>query len=377
LYTPQDLEDDRRNLNKSWFRDNYRVVTDTAYFSTAETGQDRVLTSTDGWPGEVWVLLTDSRRLLVSWGEIDAQMAQYDFRTDSSNIFNASDLISTPPVEWNGDGELTSGCFYRAAETAVAARNASWAMTVINNSNPDILPAIAQNMTACGISPVLNMTLGSLAVQDDMVPYREFVQAAVFGWAPGEPANASSLKQNDDFRCAMFDSTSAYKGHWRVDTCQKSRRVACRIAGEPYAWRLSTFNVPFGAAPDACPEHTSFDIPRTGLENTYLYRQVLNSTSSESDCDDDCKDIMSGIWINFNSLDQPDCWVIDGPNATCPYSDFQAEQQQRQVLIPTIAAIIILVLSVLTILVKCNQNRRSGRTRRRGENGWEYEGIPS
>jgi hypothetical protein len=374
LYTPQDLEQDRQNLNKSWFRDDYRVLTDTAYFTTVETGQDRVISTPDGWPGEAWILLTDSRRLLVSWGEVDAQMAQYDFRTDASNVFNASDLISTPPVEWNGDGDITSGCFYHAGDTTFATTNASWAMAVIDDTDPSALPTLAQNMTACGFSPVLNMTLDSSGAQSDMSSYRNFAQSSVFGWAPGEPTNDSLVNGDDDLRCAVLDSTGAYRGRWRVETCQKSRRAACRIAGQPYAWRLSTFNVPFGAAPDACPEHTEFDLPRTGLENTYLYRQVLNDTSS--DCDD-CDEIMSGIWINFNSLDQPACWVIDGPNGTCPYSDFEAEQQQRQILIPTIAAIIILILSVLTLLVKCNQNRRNGRARRRGENGWEYEGIPS
>ena len=377
LYTPQNLADDRSNLNQSWYRDSYRVITDTAYFRKEETGQDPHLTTSDGWPGEIWVLLTDSRRLLVSWGEIDPQMAQYDFRTDSNNLFRVTDMISTPPVEWNDNGNVTSGCFFHEEETTVAATNASWAMAVIKNTDADILSNLVQHMTACGISPVLNMTLGSPLVQDNMAPYIDFAQSAIFGWAPGEPANASSSQEDDDLRCAILDSTGAYKGRWRVDTCQKSRRAACRVGGEPYTWRLSPDNVPFGAAPEACPENTAFDLPRTGLENTYLYSQVLNSTSPDSDCHEDCRDILAGIWINFNSLDQPNCWVIDGPNGTCPYSDFQREQQQRNVLIPTIAAIIILILSVLTLVVKCNQNRRKRRTRRRGDNGWEYEGIPS
>ncbi|KAJ9608261.1 Maintenance of telomere capping protein 6 [Cladophialophora chaetospira] len=375
LFTPLALEVDRRNLNKTWFRDDYRVVTDTSYFRTIHTSQDGTMSTTDGWPGEAWALLTDSRRLLVSWGDIDHQMAQYDFRTDSFNIFNASDLIYTPPVEWDSGGSVTAGCLYHKGETTVTTTNASWAMGMIDNTNPSVLPSLAENMTACGLSPVLNTTIGDAAATHNLLPYQDFAQSAVYGWAQGEPANASSSTNNDDLRCAVLDSNSPYNGHWRVETCQKTRRAACRIAGQPFAWRLSTSNVPFGSAPDACPEHTAFGLPRTGLENTYLYQQILKDTSS--DCDDDCKEIMSGVWINFNSLDQPNCWVIDGPNGTCPYSGFQEEQDKRNVLIPTIAAIIILILSVLTLLVKCNQNRRNRRTRRRGENGWEYEGIPS
>lgn len=375
LFTPHDLQTDRNDLNKSWYRDNYRIVTDLAYFHTEETGSDGAVTTSDGWPGESWLLLTDSRRLLVSWGEIDPQMSEYDFLTDSHDIFNASDVFSRTTVEWNGDGDVTSGCFYHENATVVSATNASWAMALIDNTNPDALPNLAQTMTACGISPVLNMSLGGRSTQNNLAPFQEFVQSSVFGWGSGQPSNASSSKDDRELRCAVIDSTSGYNGHWRVDSCQKSRRAACRIAHEPYAWRLSTFKVPFGSAPDACPESTRFDLPRTGLENTYLHRQILHDLSG--DCDDDCEGIMEGVWINFNSLDQADCWVIDGPNATCPYSDFQEEQQQREVLIPTIAAIIILILSVLTIIVKCNQNRRNGRTRRRGDNGWDYEGVPS
>ena len=380
LFIPQTLEDDRRDLNKSWFRDNYKVATDTSYFITEEVGPDHTLTTPDGWPGEAWVLLTNSRRILVSWGTTDPQMAKYNFQADSTYIFDAKYLMSKTNAEWDSTGHLTEGCFYHSDDTKVAtSTNTSWALTEINNVNPDILSTLAQNMTACGISPVLNMSLGNSPVQQEVSSYVNFVQSAVFGWAPGEPANASSNKNNRELRCATLDSTAAYQGRWRVEVCQKSLRAACRIVGQPYGWQLSTFNVPYGAAPDACPEGSFFDLPRTGLENMYLYQQVLNYTTPTSsfNCDTDCKDVLNGIWINFNSLDQPNCWVIEGPNATCPYSNFQAEQQQRNILIPTIAAIIILILSVLTLVVKCNQNRRNGKARRRGENGWEYEGIPS
>jgi len=52
-------------------------------------------------------------------------------------------------------------------------------------------------------------------------------------------------------------------------------------------------------------------------------------------------------------------------------------QQRREVLIPTIAAIIVLLLTALTLFVKCNVNRRMSRRRKRGEGGWDYEGVPS
>ncbi|OAP58315.1 hypothetical protein AYL99_07405 [Fonsecaea erecta] len=378
IYTPQDLQADRKDLNRSWFRDNYRVITDANYFRTVEIEGDDIISTPDGWPGENWILLTDSRRLLLSWDQIDPQMAAYDFLSESGTVFNATELFPTPPVEWSDSGKVTSGCYYHPGDTTIAQTNASWAIATIEDISSGALPILAENLMACGFSPVINTTLNGLSVQHNLNTYQNFARSTMFGWAPGQPLGTSSGQNDgvtdDDLRCAVLDATSGSQGNWRLEQCQKSRRAACRIAGQPYAWRLSTFDVPYSAAPDSCPDHTSFDLPRTALENTYLYRQILNDTSPR---DDDSDGILSGVWINFNSIDQANCWVLGGPNATCPYSDFKEAEQQREILVPTIAALIILILTVLTILVKCNQNRRNSRTRRRGDNGWEYEGIPS
>lgn len=379
LYTPDKLQDDRQDLKKSWFRDNFLTDTDTSYL-TVDHGSDGTTTQ-DGWPGEAWILLTSHRRLLLSWGEIDTQMHAYDFQTDSSNVFASEYLETKHNVSINDQGDVVSGCFYDPEVTKIGAQNSSWAYTAINEVvSPQILQHMVQNLTACGISPILNVTLGASTVQSNLDSYQQFARSTVFGWASGEPRNASQItatqkRANDDednYACAVLDSTSGYMGRWRVEQCQKQHRAACRIAEEPYAWRLSTFEVPYESAPDACPESTTFGLPRTGLENTYLYRKIMDDSGSGAD-----DSILSGVWIDFNSLDQTDCWVSGGPNASCPYIGFEDSEDQRQVLIPTIAALIVLILTVLTLLVKCNENRRKSRTRRRGDDGWEYEGVPS
>ena len=89
------------------------------------------------------------------------------------------------------------------------------------------------------------------------------------------------------------------------------------------------------------------------------------------------EDPPAGVWINFNSLNLQTCWVATGPNGTCPYYDDSRATQSRQVLVPTIAAIIVLILTALTLFVKCSANRRNSKNRRRGEGGWDYEGVPS
>ncbi|KAK5048044.1 hypothetical protein LTR84_006234 [Exophiala bonariae] len=379
LYTPEILQDDRFDLQKSWFRDSFSSSTETSYFQTQDGPDNNVLTL-DGWPGESWILLTDSRRLLAGWGHIDPQMKGYNFLADSSRVFPHGYINSNSSSIIEAESDVDAACYYRPDVFSIAQDNSSWAVATLDQPTSDPLSNIIGNATRCGISSMLNMTFTGSVSLNNLEPYRDFARAAIFGWAKGEPRNTSApgvdVQGNDDeYKCAVIDPSSGYQGHWRVENCQQKRRAACRISGQPYLWRLSTMSVPFGAAPDVCPTDTSFDLPRTGLENTYLYHKILNDSQTFDSSDAEL--LMEGVWINFNCLDVPDCWTAEGPNGTCPYVYNGDEIRQRNVLIPTIAALIVLILTVLTILVKCNENRRSSRTRRRGDNGWDYEGVPS
>lgn len=379
LYTPQMLQDDRFDLYRSWFRNSFSLNTETNYFLT-ENGLDKEIQTHDGWPGESWVLLTDNRRLLAGWGQIDPQMEGYDFLGDSDRVFPNGYINANSSTIINADSGVESACFYKPDVFSIARDNSSWAIAVVNQSTSNSLSDIISNATRCGMSSMLNMTLTGSALLDNLEPYREFARATIFGWARGEPRNTSAPGVDVEgadyqYRCAVIDSTSGYQGHWRVEDCQQKRHAACRIADRPYHWRLSPMTMPFGSAVEACPNDTRFDLPRTGLENTYLYHKILNDSQMASG--NDAETMMEGVWINFSSLDIQDCWTTEGANATCPYADNGEEVQQRNVLIPTIAALIVLILTVLTILVKCNENRRNNRTRRRGDNGWDYEGVPS
>lgn len=123
-------------------------------------------------------------------------------------------------------------------------------------------------------------------------------------------------------------------------------------------------------AESGCGDNQSFALPRTGLENSYLYAAWAGAH--------DDKDGDTAVWIDFNSLDREDCWVV-GVNASCPYLNDDNAQRSRTVIVPTVAAVIIFVLSALTLFVKCAANRQNSRRRRRrrGEDGWDYEGVPS
>jgi len=88
-----------------------------------------------------------------------------------------------------------------------------------------------------------------------------------------------------------------------------------------------------------------------------------------------------GAWVDFNSLDTEGCWTSGGPNATCPYTEAvgtKDDLQKKYVLVPTVAAIIVLIITAMTMFVKVAGSRSTRkRTKRRADNGFVYEGVPS
>lgn len=372
LYGPDTLFTDRQNLNSSWFhRGSEDVLPLTTYFDTSNDSDGDIVTDS-GWPDEEYIQIKRGRRMLIGFGDIDSGMSDYNMTMDASLIYPSNYISNKQNVTFQGDGRLTSGCYYDTSASSISQLNNSWAVATINSIDPPDLGVAADNLTSCGISQLLNVTIGKMTADAAAGPYQDFGNNAIFSWAYGQPQNdtAQGVEDNQNFRCALMMSTDAYRGHWRVEYCSERRRVACREAESPYRWQISDFKVPYASGDAACTGNTSFDVPRTGLENTYLYNKILDDAE-----DDDS--LLDGVWINFNSLDYQDCWVTTGVNGTCPYYQDASATQSRHILIPALAALIVLILSALTVLVKCTSNARNSKNRRRGDGGWDYEGVPS
>jgi hypothetical protein len=374
IYRPGDLISDRSNLNLSWYQvKSADRLPMTGYYNITKAA-DGVVSTDDGWPSELYLLLNSLQRVLLVWGTIGSEMEAYGLDNEASYVFPQGSMSAPREVQQSSTGTVTSGCFYSDNATSVSQVNNTWAMVTIAESSTALQSAFPRNITSCGIEPILNTTLDDISAADDYNPYRIYTESIVLGWAPGEPVNSSSPgvsdeNDNDQFRCVVMDSSDAYRGSWKVVNCQGRYRAACRVDSQPFQWRLSNDEIIYSGAPDACPSGSSFDVPVTQLENRFLHEHVLNETSRRR--------ISDNIWINLNSLSSENCWVTTGPNGDCRYQATADEERNRNVLIPTIAALIILILTVLTILVKCNVNRRNNRKHRIGPGGWEYEGVPS
>ncbi|GAM37618.1 hypothetical protein TCE0_024r07685 [Talaromyces pinophilus] len=378
IYTPPELAKERSNLNESWYHGTSSRTSVLREYFTTITDADNILSTPDGWPCQAYLINKLAKRLILGRGSIDPQLQGYNVSGDEPYIFSANYIENVVDVSTTSDRNgLQSGCFYNPQTTSLKNINSSWSLSTLDGIGPNTSSSAAlllQNYTGCGISPVINQTLGGQTANIEVDPYRNISISSMWSWAVGEPRNASSLPgyeqisaNNDVLRCAMLDPTS--NGHWRAGNCSNAYRAACRVDSNPYSWILSDSKQSFSDSCNICSSGSKFDVPRTGLENTYLYHTVL-STSNDSTT------VNEPVWINLNSINVQYCWVMGGANATCIYIGDADNVGRRTILVPTIAAIIILVITASTIFVKCNSNRRISR-RKRVSQGWDYEGVPS
>ena len=371
LYTPNLLQQQRQDLDTSWLSNSPSGTADSFYLTTIRNGSK--LATSSGWPNEGYVEF--SRRMLVSIGEIDAQLG-YQPGQESDYIFKSSDISVLETVSFNNSGQLDQGCFFDPDQTSITAINNSWAVTanldLSSLSNLDItyLPAIS-NLTACGISPFVNETLLNATADKQVAPYQSIVYSSLWSWSYGEPRSVSSNEPNSkQIRCAVMDSSLI--GRWRVADCSEQHYGACGVTNEPYQWRLSSHRGSYSTHDQDCPGGTKFSVPRTGIENSHLFAAMKQNNNAMSD---------GSIWMNFNSLSTQDCWVI-GTSTTCPYGSggSSSTNTKLQIVIPVVAAVIVLAIAGLLIFVKCAANRQNSRRRKKRRSPGdfdEYDGVPA
>lgn len=373
LYTPTNLAADRLNLNSSWFASSNDIQ--SVYFNTTKNAKGQ-LTTDNGWPSESLVELRHAYRLLANYGHIDPQLNGYNFSGDENVIFPQNAFLNNRPILYSQSGNIDQGCFFDPSTTSISGQNNSWAVSsqiLVPSSaygfNNMTIPSIS-NLTSCGISPLLNETLLSTTADINAHPYQQVAYSSIWTWAPGEPRNVSSDETNsDNLRCAAMDASQ--NGRWHVADCSERKYAACRVRDEPYVWRLSANKGTYSTSAELCANEQNFGVPFTPLENSHLLSVIQAHRSSSDDKD-------PTIWVNFNSLDVESCWVT-GLNTQCPYQSNTVDVHNRAVIVPTVAGIIVIVITALTVFIKCAANRRNTKSKRRRRvgDGWDYEGVPS
>ncbi|KAJ5822425.1 hypothetical protein N7447_004765 [Penicillium robsamsonii] len=384
IYTPAQLASDRSNLNESWYKVDQSYMPITEYFTVHENEKGEQSTP-DGWPSSKYIQLAKRDRVLIEYGSVDSQLVHYNLSTTDNSVFFPGYLTSDVNVSATTNGTLTSGCLYEPGLTRVSQTNSSWAISnhlpvpdgLSTDETMDSLAYVLSNLTACGLSPMLNTTLFGQTADQQVEHYRNVSLSSSWAWAIGEPHDANYAGSDGDpkyDRCAIMDLT--LDGHWRSMNCTEQRRGACRIGHSPFSWVLSNKSDTFSNVSNTCPPGSSFAVPRTGLENTYLYKHLLSLPETKVDLSS-TDPALREVFVNFNSRDITSCWISGGYGATCPYASDPQQLERETVLVAAIAGIIILIITALTFFVKCNANRRNSRRRKRVIAGWEYEGVPS
>ena len=385
LYSPSQLAQDRSNLNESWYEVEESYMPIVEYYTIHED-REGIQSTPDGWPSSKYIQLAKSDRVIMEYGSVDPQLATYDLSQDQDAVFLPGYLTSAINVSTATNGSVISDCLYKAGVTEVSQANSSWAISngipvaygASDDSTMQSLDDTIAGITGCGMSPILNTTLFGQTADVNIDHYRNVSLAAGWAWAIGEPEGAASGGGTQGVpkfdRCAIMDLSLG--GRWRATNCTQQRRGACRVGNSPFSWALSTSAVEYYDVSGVCPPGSSFAVPRTGLENTYLYKYLL--TQPQSIIDPESLNLSHReIYVDFNSIQVTSCWVTGGPGANCPYASDPQQLEHRTVLVAAIAGIVILIITALTLFVKCNANRRNSRRRKRVIEGWEYEGVPS
>lgn len=373
LYTPTVLAADRANLNSSWFASPNDIQ--SVYFNTTKNAKGQLMTD-NGWPSESLVELRHAYRLLASYGQIDPQLNRYNFSGDESVIFPQNALLNNRPILYSPFGDIEQGCFSNPSIASISGKNNSWAVSsqILLPSTPSgfdnvSIPSVS-NLTSCGISPLLNETLLNTTADVNAHFYQQVAYSSIWTWAPGEPRNVSSNETNSqNMRCAAMDASQ--NGRWHVADCSERKYAACRVRNEPYMWKLSSTKGTHSTSVELCANDQNFSVPFTPLENSHLLSVIQARRSSSDDKD-------PTIWVNFNSLDIASCWVT-GLNTQCPYQSNTVDVHNRAVIVPTVAGILVIVITALTMFTKCAANRQNTKSKRRRRAGdsWDYEGVPS
>ncbi|KGO73936.1 hypothetical protein PITC_016920 [Penicillium italicum] len=384
IYSPAQLASDRSNLNQSWYKVEHGYMPITEYFTVYENKAGEQSTP-DGWPSSKYIQLAKRDRVLIEYGSIDSQLVNYNLSTEENLVFPPGYLTSKVEILATANGSLTSGCLYEPGLTHVSQTNSSWAISkalpvpdgLSTDETMGSLSKVLSDITACGLSPMLNTTLFGQTADQQVEFYRNVSLSSSWAWATGQPHDANygggdgSPKYD---RCAIMDLT--LDGHWRSTNCTEKRYGACRVGNSPFSWVLSDTADYFFKVSNTCPPGSSFAVPRTGLENTYLYRHILSLPETKIDLSSPDPTFRE-IFLDFNSIDVTSCWVSGGFGARCPYASDPQQIERRTVLVAAIAGIVVLTITALTFFVKCNANRRNSRRRKRVIEGWEYEGVPS
>ncbi|KAM3164190.1 Maintenance of telomere capping protein 6 [Lachancea thermotolerans] len=311
------------------------------------------------WPSLNYFLYSIQKRAVVFYVDTASSDA-----LQSPAIFNASNLN------------------YETSNTSIVCPLTNNAQ-VLNTSSlswrflqKDYSPSDIREYTMCGYSPIIDNKYNPNSINTIS---NVLENSLLWSWASYEPNTSDDTRSNSTSlvarRCAVVHYTkSNSSSYWTVANCYDRKRALCKRDGNDFEWAVTQEGASYFSHHDQdgngfCPDNFSLSLPQTALQEKSLdnYLSQLSPEGWE-------------IWIDLNSVSVPDCWVPDGPYASCPYQKEVSTRNFVSMITPVsvFAAVTILMLIMLSWRrVPIQDNRKRWKRVINSHLGSKAEGVPA
>lgn len=339
LYKPSDLEHDRSANN------------------TLLSGEG----SGHGFPSSSYFLFSEEKRYIATiWENELPSNSTYNIKNDYDAIFTKTALNSSFT-------SLENTTTPTSQESFINKSFQNWRFAYDEPANP-FNNATVKRLVNEGYSPILNAPVSRT------MDIATIFNTSLWSWNSTQPLKAAQAKELSPDYGNTRNTESAYKcaaiteEGWVVSNCYQEKYVVCRKNSRAFEWKLSNDKKIYFHAIDACPEDTTFSVPRDALQEASLMDYLTSLGSNYS------------VWIDMNSIAISDCWVTGGPYASCPYQKVSNERNFVEMLTPAAAFCLIIFIAILLLRLKrvpVQDNRKHWKKTLATYTDNEYEGVPS
>ncbi|CUS21334.1 LAQU0S03e00188g1_1 [Lachancea quebecensis] len=311
------------------------------------------------WPSLNYFLYSIQKRVTVFYVDTassDALQSPVIFNSSSLNYKTSNTSITCP---------LTNNA------QVLDMSNLGWRFLQKDFSSDDI-----GEYTRCGYSPIIdkNYSPDSIKTISNVLE-----NSLLWSWAPNEPDTSDNARSNSTSlvarRCAVVNYTkSNSSSYWTVANCYDRKRALCKRDGNDFEWAVTQDSASYFSHHDQdgngfCPENFSLSLPQTALQEKSLdnYLSQLSPDTWE-------------IWIDLNSVSVPDCWVPDGPYASCPYQKEVSARNFVSMITPvSVFAFVTIVMLIMLSWrrVPIQDNRKRWKRVINSRLGSKAEGVPA
>lgn len=240
-----------------------------------------------------------------------------------------------------------------------------------------------RNYLTCGISPIISnkMNIDNIT---NIVPLAK--PGLLWLWQINEPelTNSKLLLGKDSISPINCGLMTFYAHNDSMllssENCFHNKYGLCQKIDHSGTWLITTQQESFFNFYDIdlsddrkplCPDGYKLAIPKIPIDQLSLSFYINGSTFQDENIE---------FWVDMNSVAVSNCWVVGGPNVTCPYVKATSSRNFLAMVLPiSIIALCLLLLDLYLCVqrVPIHDNRKNWRKIVSSVSKTEFEGVPS